>query len=77
MDPKKLRKHYMQHMPKLNNALKYVQSQMSDLPPSEFELEVNVKPYTSVKRKMEEVDVKDPLELSDSGERPSLLFSRI
>lgn len=65
MDPKKLRKHYMQHMPKLNNALKYVQSQMSDLPPSEFELEVNVKPYTSVKRKMEEVGVKDPLELSD------------
>ena len=53
MDPKKLRKHYMHAMPKLNNALKHVQDQLSDLPPSEFELETNVKPYSSVKRKME------------------------
>jgi len=74
MDPKKLRKHYMQHMPKLNNALQYVQSQMSDLPPSEFELESNLKPYASVKRKMEANHIKDPLELSDLV-RGRLFFS--
>jgi len=65
MDPKNLRKHYMHAVPKLNNALKYVQDQLSDLPPSEFELETNVKPYTSVRRKMESLRTKDPLELSD------------
>lgn len=65
MDTKKLRKDYMHSVPKLNKALKHVQEQLSDLPPSEFELETNVKPYASVKRKMETDRVKDPLELSD------------
>ena len=74
MDPKKLRKHYMRHMPKLNKALQYVQSQMADLPSSEFELEANLKPYASVKRKMEADRVQDPLELSDLV-RGRLFFS--
>jgi hypothetical protein len=65
MDTKKLRKDYMHSVPKLNKALKHVQDQLSDLPPSEFELETNVKPYASVKRKMEFDHVRDPLELSD------------
>src|ERR1700678_325443 len=65
MDTKKLRKDYMKSVPKLNEALKHVQEQLCDLPPSDFELETNVKPYASVKRKMELDHVRDPLELSD------------
>ncbi len=65
MDPKKLRKRYMQIAPHLNKALQHVQDQLSDLPPSEFTLEANVKPYISVKRKMEEDREVDPLALSD------------
>jgi len=74
MDTKQLRKNYMQSVPKLNKALKHVQDQLSDLPPSEFELETNVKPYASVKRKMELDHVKNPLELSDLV-RGRLFFS--
>lgn len=74
MDSKKLRKHYMYAVPKLNNALKHVESQLSDLPPSDFMLETNVKPYASVKRKMEAAQVNDPLELSDLV-RGRLFFS--
>ena len=55
----------MQCLPQLNKALRCVRSQLSDLPPSEFELETNVKPYVSVKRKMQENKAKHPTELSD------------
>ena len=65
MDPKKLRKRYMQVAPHLNKALQHIQDQLSDLPPSEFTLETNVKPYASVKRKMELDRELDPLSLSD------------
>jgi|SRR5580698_9861126 hypothetical protein len=74
MDPKKLRKQYMQVVPKLKHAMQYVQSQLSDLPPSDFELQTNIKPYPSVKRKMEADRVKDPAELSDLV-RGRLFFS--
>lgn len=74
MDSKKLRKKYMPLVSKLNNALKYVQSQFSDLPPSEFQLESNIKPYASVKRKMEADQVHEPIELSDLV-RGRLFFS--
>jgi hypothetical protein len=74
MDSKKLRKKYMPLVSKLNNALKYVQSQFSDLPPSEFQLESNVKPYASVKRKMETDQIDEPAELSDLV-RGRLFFS--
>jgi hypothetical protein len=65
MDPKKLRKQYMRCVPDLNKAMEHVKTQLADLPPSDFLLETNVKPYSSVKRKMEENNVKDPKELSD------------
>ena len=74
MDTKKLRKQYMPLVPKINNALKYVESQLSDLPPSEFSVETNVKPYPSVKRKVEAENIHDPLELSDLV-RGRLFFS--
>lgn len=74
MDPKKLRKHYMQLVPHLNKALKHVQTQFSDLPPSELVLETNVKPYASVKRKIESDSIRDAGELSDLV-RGRLFFS--
>ena len=65
MDPKKLRKQYTRLLPALNRALKHVHGQLCDLPPSDFLLETNLKPYTSIKSKMERNDAKDPSELSD------------
>ncbi len=55
----------MQIAPHLNKALQHVKDQLSDLPPGEFTLETNVKPYMSVKRKMEHDRETDPLALSD------------
>ena len=52
-------------VPHLNKALKHVHEQLADLPPAEFLLETNVKPYTSVKRKMELNKESNPLALSD------------
>lgn len=74
MDPKKLRKQYMQCIPDINKVLEHVKTQLADLPPSEFQLETNVKPYSSVKRKMEINRIKDPKELSDLV-RGRLFFS--
>lgn len=74
MDPKKLRKQYTRLIPHLNKAMKNINEALSDLPPSDFVLETNLKPYTSIKRKMEENDVKDPSELSDLA-RGRLFYS--
>jgi Region found in RelA / SpoT proteins len=74
MDPKKLRKQYMHCVPDLNKAMEHVKTQLADLPPSDFLLETNVKPYSSVKRKMEAKQTKDPKELSDLV-RGRLFFS--
>ena len=74
MDPKKLRKMYMQTVPHLNKAIKHVQDQLSDLPPDDFLLETNVKPYASVKRKLIDRGERDPLKLSDLV-RGRLFFS--
>jgi hypothetical protein len=74
MDPKKLRKRYMQILPHLGKAKEHVESQLADLPPSEFLLETNLKPYTSMKRKMEDRDESDPAKLSDLV-RGRLFFS--
>lgn len=74
MDPKKLRKQYMQCMPDLNKAMEHVKKQLSDLPPSDFLVETNVKPYSSVKRKMEANNAKHPNQLSDLV-RGRLFFS--
>lgn len=45
--------------------MEHVKEQLSDLPPSDFLLETNLKPYSSVKDKMERDHAKDPSELSD------------
>lgn len=74
MDTKQLRKLYLPLVPKLKNALEYVQSQFSDLPPSDFLLEINLKPYASIKQKMESDHLHDPSELSDLV-RGRLFFS--
>ena len=65
---------YMQILPALNKTMQHVQSQLADLPPSEFQLETNVKPYSSMRRKMEANHAKHPLELSDLV-RGRLFFS--
>ena len=74
MDPKKLRKRYMQVLPHLNKAMQHVKEQLSDMPPDDFLLETNLKPYTSIKRKMVEQGEKDPTALSDLV-RGRLFFS--
>lgn len=74
MDPKKLRKRYMQLVPHLNKAMRHVHTQLADLPPSDFVLETNHKSYPSVKRKMETNKERDPLALSDLV-RGRLFFS--
>lgn len=74
MDPKKLRKQYTRLIPHLNKAMKNIKEALSDLPPADFTLETNMKPYTSIKRKMETNDAKDPAELSDLA-RGRLFFS--
>lgn len=73
MDPKKLRKQYMQVLPQLNKALKHVQTQLADVS-DDFLLETNVKPYPSVKRKLLLNNEKDPMALSDLV-RGRLFFS--
>jgi len=65
MDPKKIRKSYMKALPQLNRAMQHVQSHLANLPPSDFLLETNFKPYDSVKKKLVRDGVRDPLELSD------------
>lgn len=65
MDPKKLRKRYRQILPYLVEAKKNVESALADLPPSEFSLETNLKPYTSMRRKLENSGEIDPAKLSD------------
>lgn len=65
MDSKKLRRQYMQLMPKLKKILGHVNEQLRDLPPNDFMLESNMKPYSSIRRKMESEDIRSPEELSD------------
>ena len=74
MDTKTIRKQYMHLMPTLNKVLSYVNDKLSDLPPSEFELEANLKPYASVKRKALDEDTNEVSELSDLV-RGRLFFS--
>jgi len=74
MDTKTLRRSYMGLMPKLNKALEHVNEQLADLPPSDFSLETGLKPYPSIKRKMEHDNIRDPAELSDLA-RGRIFFS--
>ena len=75
MDPKKLRKQYMHLMPSLNKAMQHVQSQLADLPPHDFLLETNLKPYLSIKKKMLRDRESDPSILPDVA-RGRLFFSQ-
>jgi Region found in RelA / SpoT proteins len=65
VDPKQFRRQYMQLMPDLNQAMDHVKSKLSDLPPSDFAVETNLKPYTSIKRKMLSNNLRSPSDLSD------------
>jgi hypothetical protein len=75
MDPKKLRKQYMHLMPRLNKAMQHVQYQLADLPPHDFLLETNLKPYLSIKKKMMRDRESDPSILPDLA-RGRLFYSK-
>jgi hypothetical protein len=64
----------MSLLPNLNKVLAYVQEKLSDLPPSDFEVETGLKSYPSVKRKMLLENVRDPSDLSDLA-RGRVFFS--
>lgn len=74
MDPKQFRRQYMQLMPDLNKAMEHVQEKLSDLPPSDFTVETNLKPYTSIKRKLLQHNLRNPSDLSDLA-RGRIYFS--
>lgn len=65
---------YMRTLPRLSKVKGHVEEQLSDLPTSDFLLETNLKPYSSIKRKMETDRAKEPSELSDLV-RGRLFFS--
>jgi hypothetical protein len=65
MDPKRLRKLYMQALPKLNKALEHIKSQLKDASPDDFQFDGNTKPYASIKRKMLAKQLSEPTELPD------------
>lgn len=65
MDPKRLRKLYMQALPKLNKALEHIKSRLKDASSDDFRFEGNTKPYASIKRKMLAKQLNEPTELPD------------
>ena len=65
MDSKEIRQSHMKLLPHMNEAVKSVQKQLSDLSGSDFILETNIKPHDSVKRKMEERRLRNIQDLSD------------
>lgn len=65
MDSKKLRKQYVQVLPRLEETLKRVKQQIDTLPDSDFLIETNLKPYDSVKRKAERDKLSDVSDMSD------------
>lgn len=75
MDPKKLRKQYMHLMPSLNKAMQHVQSQLADLPPHDFLVETNLKPYLSIKKKLMRGQDNDPTSFPDLA-RGRLFYSK-
>lgn len=71
MNTKKIRQQYLQILPKLREALSIVQDKLSDLPQPDFELNINFKPYKSIKEKY----VKD--KLSNLSEMSDLVRGRL
>ena len=61
-------------LPKLQQARQAVRERLADLPPADFTLETGLKPYRSIKRKMETDHAKKPEDLSDLA-RGRLFFS--
>lgn len=65
----------MHLMPRLNKAMQHVQSQLADLPPHDFLLETNLKPYLTIKKKMLQGYDSDPSGLPDLA-RGRLFYSQ-
>jgi hypothetical protein len=65
MNSQSMRKQYLQILPKLNKALVVMQHRLSHLPTSDFTVEINLKPYASVKRKVVGEKVANLLDVSD------------
>lgn len=74
MDAHILRQQYLQLLPRLNDILNWVKEQVSDLPAEDFTIETNLKPYSSVQRKVEEDRAHHVSELSDLA-RGRVFFS--
>jgi len=74
MNSGKIRKQYLQILPKLQDTLSLVQDRLSDLPQPDFELDINLKPFESVKRKMGADHLKKITDMSDLV-RGRLFFS--
>jgi hypothetical protein len=64
----------MKALPHLNKALQAVQHNLGDMSPQDFAVETNLKPYPSIKRKMELENLQEPTDLSDLV-RGRLFFS--
>lgn len=75
MDSKKLRKQYVDTLPKLERVLEQVNEQLKHLPKNDFVLETNLKPYESVKRKVEDDHLKHVEQMSDLV-RGRIFFSK-
>lgn len=71
---RKMRKQYCQLLPLLQGVGKFVQRILEDLPPHDFQLETNIKPYKRTVEKAQERKHKDLNELSDLV-RGRLFFS--
>lgn len=65
MDSKKIRKQYVEAFPRLDKVLQLVRQQLEHLPPSDFVVETNMKPYHSAKRKFSDDRLDDILRMSD------------
>lgn len=74
MDLKQFRRQYMSLVPQLHQAHQLVKDKLSDLPPSDFDLETGLKTYPSIKRKILSDHVRQPADLSDLV-RGRLFFS--
>lgn len=65
MDSKQIRRQYLQALPKLNAALQFVQDKLTNLPASDFAVEINMKPYSSVQKKVVKDKLDNILQMSD------------
>jgi hypothetical protein len=74
MEATGLRQKYLKLLPKLNDIVEQVEQKLSSLPADDFQYEVAIKPFDSLKHKLEHRHLDNPLELSDLV-RGRLFFS--